>query len=67
MSFKFALSQAIKVTISGEEGYVKGRAEYANMNNQYSIHYLTADGRGVDGWFDEGELSPSSVDGIAKE
>lgn len=67
MSFKFELCQSIKVTISGEEGQVKGRAEYAHMNNQYFIHYLTADGRGVDGWFDEGELSPVSVDGIAKE
>lgn len=29
------------------------------MNNQYYVHYLAADGRGVDGWFDEGELSPA--------
>lgn len=55
--FKFELGQVVEVSISGEEGHVKGRAEYANMNDHYYIHYLTADGRGVDGWFDEGEIS----------
>ena len=59
MGFKHALGQAILVTISGEKGNVKGRAEYTNMNKQYFIHYLTADGRGADGWFDEDELSPA--------
>ncbi|MGQ3662099.1 hypothetical protein [Citrobacter braakii] len=58
MKFKHELSQAVKITISGEEGHIKGRAEYIGMNNQYLIHYLSADGRGTDGWFDEGEISP---------
>ncbi|HGJ5876709.1 MAG TPA: hypothetical protein ACHBX0_10395 [Arsenophonus sp.] len=57
--FKHELGQVVKITISGEEGHIKGRAEYANMNNQYFVHYLAADGRGIDGWFDEGELSPA--------
>ena len=55
--FKHELSQVVQVTISGEEGYVKARAEYHNGPNQYLIHYLAADGRGTDGWFEEGELS----------
>ncbi|MEY0287979.1 hypothetical protein AB7303_15305 [Providencia rettgeri] len=62
--FKHELGQVVQVTISGEEGHVKGRAEYKNMDNQYYIHYLTADGRGVDGWFDESELSPAKPEGI---
>ncbi|NTZ48384.1 hypothetical protein ACB496_12795 [Lelliottia nimipressuralis] len=60
MGFKHELGQAVQVTISGEKGSVKGRAEYASTSNQYLIHYLTADGRGVDGWFDEGELSSAN-------
>ncbi|EKB01402.1 hypothetical protein [Proteus mirabilis] len=56
--FKHELGQVVQVTISGEEGHIKARAEYNNSPNQYLIHYLTADGCGVDGWFEEGELSP---------
>lgn len=48
----------VKVTISGEQGHVKARAEYTNCRNQYLIHYLAADGRAVDSWFDEDELTP---------
>ncbi|AUP76391.1 hypothetical protein CWS02_06455 [Enterobacter sp. EA-1] len=55
--FRHVLGQGVKVTISGEEGHVKARAEYANCSNQYLIHYLAADGRAVDAWFDEGELT----------
>ncbi|EPL4404693.1 TPA: hypothetical protein ACGW2D_003757 [Morganella morganii] len=57
--FKHELGQVVQVTISGEEGHVKARAEYHNSPNQYLIHYLAADGRGTDGWFEEGELSPA--------
>lgn len=57
--FKHELSQVVQVTISGEEGHIKARAEYHNGHNQYLIHYLAADGRAVDGWFEEGELSPA--------
>lgn len=49
----------MQVAISGEEGHVKARAEYHNGPNQYLIHYLAADGRGTDGWFEEGELPPA--------
>lgn len=62
MSFKHELGQVVKVTISGEEGHIKARAEYTNMCNQYLIHYLAADGRAVDAWFEEGELSPAKLD-----
>ncbi|MBW5406392.1 hypothetical protein ACISK3_07925 [Morganella morganii] len=57
--FKHELGQVVQVTISGEEGHIKARAEYHNGPNQYLIHYLAADGRGTDGWFEEGELSPA--------
>lgn len=57
--FKHELSQAVQVTISGEAGHVKGRAEYHNGPNQYFIHYLATDGRAQDAWFEESELSPA--------
>lgn len=54
--FKFELGQKVKVSISGESGFVKGRAEYEDGPNQIFIHYLAADGRAVDDWFQESEL-----------
>lgn len=59
MSFKHVIGQVVQVTISGEEGHVKARAEYSAGPNQYLIHYQAADGRAVDAWFDEGEISPA--------
>lgn len=55
--FKYELNQAVRVAISGEDGYVKARAEYATFANQYLLHYRAADGRAVDSWFDESELT----------
>ncbi|QQN35661.1 hypothetical protein JHW33_03175 [Rahnella aceris] len=54
--FKFELGQKVKVTISGETGFVKGRAEYEDSHNMVFIHYKAADGRAVDNWFRESEL-----------
>lgn len=51
----------VTVTISEEEGHIKARAEYTHGPNQYLIHYRAADGRAVDAWFEEGELSPSAL------
>ncbi|HGJ5858072.1 hypothetical protein [Arsenophonus nasoniae] len=58
--FKHELGQVVQVTISGEEGHIKGRAEYTNMSNKYYyLHLLTADGHAFDRWFDESDLSPA--------
>ncbi|EPJ3763123.1 hypothetical protein NPI25_000450 [Providencia stuartii] len=57
--FKHELGQVVQVTISSEEGHIKARAEYHNGPNQYLIHYLAADGRAQEAWFEEGELSPA--------
>lgn len=58
--FKFNLGEKVKVLISGEAGYVKGRAEYADGQKQIFIHYKAADGRAVDAWFQEDELGENS-------
>ncbi len=55
--FKFGLNQFVEVSISGEMGHVKGRAEYAGHANGYQVHYKTADGRAEEKWFDEDELA----------
>ncbi|EFA4773053.1 hypothetical protein ACP3NP_004872, partial [Escherichia coli] len=43
--FKFELSQLVEVRISDEWGEVKARAQYADGENQYLLHYKAADGR----------------------
>jgi hypothetical protein len=55
--FKFGLSQFVAISISGEMGHIKGRAEYADHANGYQVHYKAADGRAEEKWFDEDELS----------
>ncbi|WP_243233875.1 hypothetical protein [Klebsiella pneumoniae] len=61
MSFKHELGQVVTVNISEEEGHIKARAEYTHGPNKYLIHYRAVDGRAVDAWFEEGELSPSAL------
>lgn len=61
-AFKFDLSQLVSVRISDEWGEVRGRAQYANSENQYYVHYKAADGRAVTQWFDE-----STLDAVADE
>ncbi len=55
--FTFGLNQFVEISISGEMGHVKGRAEYAGHANGYQVHYKTADGRAEEKWFDEDELA----------
>ena len=55
--FLFNLHQTVELGISGEQGYVKGRAEHLNCCNQYYVHYKAADGRAVSAWFDEEDLT----------
>ncbi|CAI2469915.1 Uncharacterised protein [Serratia ficaria] len=54
--FEFDLNQPIVVTISGENGFVKGRAEYTNAENSYLVHGVSADGKAFTGWFNEEDL-----------
>ncbi|WP_249540662.1 hypothetical protein [Escherichia coli] len=54
--FKFELSQLVTMRISEEWGEVQARAQYANGENQYLIHYQAADGRATTEWFGESML-----------
>ncbi|HAX5209018.1 TPA: hypothetical protein JZG45_003868 [Escherichia coli] len=54
--FEFDLSQVVVICISHEWGEVKARAQYADGENQYLIHYQAADGRATTEWFGESML-----------
>ncbi|WP_140920185.1 hypothetical protein [Limnobaculum xujianqingii] len=67
MSFKYPLGAVVAISVSCEVGHVKGRAEYGNSESQYYVHYLAADGRAVNDWFEESEIRPASSDGMVTE
>jgi hypothetical protein len=56
-AFKFDLGQQACITVSGEIGEVTGRAQYTATENSYWLRYKSADGRGVQAWWDESSLS----------
>ena len=60
--FKFELSQLVEMRISDEWGEVKARAQYADGENQYLIHYKAADGRATTAWFGESMLEATEDD-----
>lgn len=54
--FRFNLHDSVEIGISGEQGYIKGRAEYLAMRPQYLVHYKSADGRASEAWFGDEDL-----------
>ena len=56
MSFKFNLSDSVKIAASGETGEVIGRAEYSNAENGYLVRYKAGDGRATESWWGESAL-----------
>ncbi|EFC5393341.1 hypothetical protein CQ979_003191 [Escherichia coli] len=60
--FKFELSQLVEMRISDEWGEVKARAQYADGENQYLLHYKAADGRATTEWFGESMLEATEDD-----
>ncbi|WDB54736.1 hypothetical protein PS037_23130 (plasmid) [Escherichia albertii] len=55
-SFKFQLTQLVKLGISNECGEIKARTQYINNENQYLVHYLAANGCAMTNWFSESLL-----------
>lgn len=58
-SFAFDLDAQVQLAMSGEEGVILGRAEMRGKPNQYLVRYKSADGRLVEGWWDEDALGMS--------
>ncbi len=54
--FQFELGQQVAIAASGENGTIKGRAEYTNSANTYYLQYKAADGRATSAWWDEDAL-----------
>jgi len=52
---KFKLKDKVKITISGEEGTVIGRAQYIHDGNGYLIRYLSVS-TGKERWWSEDAL-----------
>ena len=52
----FELNTELRITASGEQGIVIGRAEYSHRNDQYLLRYQNAEGRAVEEWWGEDAL-----------
>lgn len=50
--FQFEIGADVALSMSGEQGQVIGRAEYAHQPPQYFVRYVAADGRQCEGWFE---------------
>ncbi|AUZ72037.1 hypothetical protein RZR10_14265 [Enterobacter asburiae] len=55
-NFKFSLSQLVNIRVSDEWGEIQARAQYANSENQYLIHYQAADKCARTEWFTQSVL-----------
>ena len=58
--YKFDLEDFVQMRMgSGERGVVIGRAEFSEMDNQYFVRYVAADGRQVENWWSENAITAS--------
>lgn len=49
--FDFCIGDKVKIAVSGEEGEVIGRAEYAASEDSYYLRYKAGDGRAIEAWW----------------
>lgn len=54
--FEFEIGQGVQLAMSGEEGYVIGRAEYMESVPSYFVRYRAGDGRQVEAWWSGASL-----------
>ena len=52
----FDLNQVVKISSSGEQGTIHGRAEYTTSEPSYLLRYVAADGRASEAWWPESTL-----------
>lgn len=57
IAFKYDMGAKVKLVASGEEGDVIGRAQHANTKDQYLVLYMAADGRQVEAWWYEDQIT----------
>ena len=56
MNFKFGLGAKVALSLSGEQGEVKGRAEYEKSQNSYFVRYVNGEGGQGEEWVSEDAL-----------
>ena len=56
MSFKYKIGQRVTVSVSGETGEIRARAEYKNSTDCYYVYYKSGDGRAISTWWDEDQI-----------
>lgn len=57
MGFKFELNETVRIVVSGEQGEVKGRAEYSSgCPATYLLLYKRGDGSAAEEWWNEDRL-----------
>lgn len=57
--FQFGLTQEVSITLSGEVGQVRARAEWATGNISYFVAYKTKQGEYREAWLDQDLLEQS--------
>lgn len=58
-TFDYKLGDGVSLKLSGEAGEIVGRAHYTNMNPQYLVRYIAADGRQIESWLAEDSIAAS--------
>lgn len=58
-SLKYAMGRELRITVSGEQGVVIGRAEYAYAAPSYLLRYRNKDGSAVEQWWSEHAVEPA--------
>lgn len=56
LDFRFGLFDRVKLSESGEQGIVIGRAEYTTSEHSYLVRYRAGDGRQTECWWGESAL-----------
>lgn len=51
--FEFELGQSVRIPMSGEEGYIRARAEYQHKEPDYLVYYKAVDSKAANEWFSE--------------
>lgn len=59
--FTFKLGQTARITVSGEQGQIVGRAEYSTSEPSYLIRYPSVEGVAVERWWTQSAIELVSV------
>lgn len=64
--FKFGLNDCVKISVSGECGVIRARAEYVHCENSYLLCYKAGDGRATEAWWAESQIEEDEQGALAR-